>query len=272
MKLLWLTDTHFDHCEGTPQLLGKYLAAEFPSVTGAVISGDISRAGRFAEDIANFSNGLGAPVWFVLGNHDGWGKAWAEVKADAKGVPGYLSTGKLVKFSDGIVLTGVNGWYDGYYGDAERSCVGLVDWDRMPDFQSLLHVRTALISQFRRLSFIEADQAKKNLRKACKLGTTKTVYFATHVPPWLEASHHGRKEDPMWSPWFTSKLLGDAIFEVSQEYPQVQFNILCGHSHFGGWCKIADNVICYTGQATYGSPNVCGVLSEHTVKMFSQPF
>ena len=257
MKLLWLTDVHFDHCEGTPKLFGQYLAQEFASITGAVISGDISRATRFVEDLKGFSDGLGAPVWFVLGNHDGWGMSWADAKKQAATLPGWLTEGAIVKFGKGVVLTGVDGWYDGYYGDAERSCVGLVDWERMPDFQNLGHM--VLISQCRRFSWAEAEQARLNLRKACQLKGTKTVLFATHVPPWLEASHHGKTEDPMWSPWFTSKMLGDAIFEVSQEYPDIRFNILCGHSHFGGFCNIAPNVTCYTGRAEYGSPNVCGV-------------
>ena len=265
MKILWLSDTHFDHCVGSPAILGQYLASEFSAISGAVVSGDISRSNRFAQDIKAFSEGLEAPVWFVLGNHDGWDASWAEAQERAKQVPGYLSFGPTVNFSDGIILTGVDGWYDGYHGNAERSCISLVDWDRMPDFR-MLTGRMELIAKCRYLSFVEAEQAGKNLRKACKLKGTKTVYFATHVPPWLEASHYGHAADPMWSPWFTSKLLGDAIFEVSQEFPEIQFKVVCGHSHFGGNCRIAENLVCYTGKAEYGSPGVCGILLDHLVK------
>ena len=106
MKLLWLSDTHFDHCVGTPEVLGKYLAKEYSPVSGAIISGDVSRRSRFARDIKGMSNGLEAPVWFVLGNHDGWGESWEEVQEMACQVPGYLSKGELVKFPEGIVAAG----------------------------------------------------------------------------------------------------------------------------------------------------------------------
>ena len=261
MQIIWLTDIHLDHCHGSAKIFGEYLRQEHPLAMGAVITGDISAADRFKTDLASLSNGFGAPVWFVLGNHDGWGNYWAGAKDTARATQGWLTEGPLVKLDKGVVLTGVDGWYDAYYGDAERSCVSLVDWDRMPDFR-VLSGRMALIAYCRSLAFAEAEQAAENLRKACKLKATKTVLFATHIPPWLEASHHGRVADPDWSPWFTSKLLGDAIFEVSQEHPKVQFNVLCGHSHFGGSCQIADNVTCYTGAADYGYPNICGIVQD----------
>jgi predicted MPP superfamily phosphohydrolase len=69
MKLLWLTDIHFDFLNQLQR--SAYLSTLANQAPGAVLLGvDLSTARRLAEDLEAIRAALKVPVYFVLGNHD----------------------------------------------------------------------------------------------------------------------------------------------------------------------------------------------------------
>jgi hypothetical protein len=50
------------------------------------------------------------------------------------------------------------------------------------------------------------------------------------------------------------------MVQLACEFPQVNFTVLCGHSHGEGFYSAATNLDVYTGRAQYGLPELAGVL------------
>lgn len=80
----------------------------------------------------------------------------------------------------------------------------------------------------------------------------KKVIIATHIPPFPESSWHKDKpSDENWLPYFASKATGDVIMKFVKKHADIQFLVLCGHTHTAVTIKLSDNLIIKSGHAEY---------------------
>jgi hypothetical protein len=200
---------------------------------------------------------LGAPVWFVLGNHDYYRARIANVRfamerwSAAHPSVRWLPTAGVVSLTRKTALVGVDGWGDARLGAPERTRVVLADFHAIGDLAAL--DQEALRRKLRALGDEEARAAREVLRDA--LGSHEHVVFATHVPPVREACWHaGKISDDDWLPYFTCKAVGDVITDLATAHPHRRITVLCGHTHGGGVARPLPNVEVRTGAAEYGDP------------------
>src|ERR1035437_767582 len=85
-NLLWLTDLHLDRAneKAKEEFFGMLSAIRYD---GVVITGDIANSHQLCYHLRALAEACAPrPVWFVLGNHDFFGGAFAEVDALADAV------------------------------------------------------------------------------------------------------------------------------------------------------------------------------------------
>lgn len=285
LRLVWLTDPHLNFLRHptAARMFGEYLREE---TRGEVFlaTGDISEAPGLDHHLRELLKGLERPLYFVLGNHDYYKGSFAKSQQVASAFATWLDHGEVHKLTENVALVGSEGWYDALYGDPMTSRFGMTDWRDIEDLEqlpgspfgvrSMYHrpdgkvVRDVVLDREARQRVIDvcrersrefANSAKERLTKA--LTSFKRVIFATHVPPFEGATwHEGKVSDKMWIPWFSSKLMGEALLEVADAHPDRKILVLCGHTHSSGLYSPRENLQVLTGEAVYGSPDVAGIL------------
>lgn len=272
MDVVWITDPHLNFVPH-PEAFGAYVAERKP---GAVlITGDIAEVTSLARCLVAFKTGLGSdvPVWFVLGNHDAYSgsvelaKTVAEALTDKYADLIYLGSPKCsaIELCAGNWLVGVDGWYDAAAGLPFESTVELSDFSLVAEMcvtrtASGRDLQGARVGAARRLAQPEAELAKTKLAKVLRK-KPKRVVFATHVPPYAEATfNEGRLSNANWVPWFSNLCLGKVLAEAAAAHPEVEFEVYCGHTHSSGTYKKAPNLIVRVGAAKYAVPDVAGTL------------
>lgn len=268
MKLVWCSDIHTDFLP-FPEELGIYLA---PVGDALVLSGDIANGSTLKQNLLAISSVYRKPIYFVLGNHDRWGGSFAEaasdvLEAEAEDPNLCWLRGKVVTLSEGVAITGEDGWYDASCGDAQDSSIIMRDWiaisDLAKDFNRtawLFGYREELIATIRRLAAESAHRALSVLTEAAK--EHSRVIFVTHVPPFEElAMKHGQIDNSEWRPWYCSTMMGDVLLNVADQFPGVTFQVLCGHTHSRAKCSPRPNLVCKAAQATYSVPDFEEVIS-----------
>lgn len=261
-RLVWITDPHlnFENPYGGAHGFGLELAAEC-ACDGVVITGDIAEAASLRGCLESFTEAVDKPVYFVLGNHDYYGSSFVEVHEDvgswAFGDLVWLTNSPPITIAPGVRICGVEGWYDGRAGNFERSNIRLRDQRNIVDFAPLHPL--ARLEQMRKIALVHARIAETMLREAA-LGA-KTVIFATHVPPFPGATwHQGSLSDANWLPWMCNVTMGETLLRIAEDHPEVNFLVLCGHTHSYGQYAPLPNLLVRTGRSEYGKPQVSGVL------------
>lgn len=90
----------------------------------------------------------------------------------------------------------------------------------------------------------------------------KKVIIATHIPPFPESSWHKDKpSNENWLPYFASKATGDVIMAFAKKYTDIQFLVLCGHTHTAVSIELAKNLIIKSGHAEYHKPEIQEIIS-----------
>lgn len=274
MKLLWCTDVHFDHLpKRGAKAFGVSVAAEHPDAQHLVISGDIGTASCTLPLLTEFVEGCQKEVSFVLGNHDFFNSSIAKMQkkcAKFKAAT-WLSdfrkpTTRLTELS---CLVGQDGWYDARVGNIYG--LWMSDFQLIEDFktphgdfmwgrQSPLVYANIAQSIARR----ETALAEDKLRAAIGEGY-KHIYFATHFPPFPEATwHQGKMSSYVFLPWFCSVTMGEMLSSLAEGSPDVLFTVLCGHTHGAGVYQPLPNLVVHTGtsgEQDYGTPCVAGVFN-----------
>jgi len=272
MKLCWLTDPHFNFLDppGAIGAFGKYIRAE-QDFDAIVITGDISEADRVRGSLNEFAKAVECPVYFTLGNHDFYRGSLESVYEDMKRLEDnlvWLDRSNPIVLNEEAVLTGNQGWYDAHYGNAEKSNVGLADFEFIADLEPFYHRwhwmkkggRAGMIKKLRELGQKSAESA--GFRVFGALEHYETVVFATHVPPFQGACwHEGAISDSDWLPWFTCKAMGDMLLEAASKFPDKQIMVLCGHTHSDGTYQPTENLTVITGKAVYGAPDIAGIFT-----------
>jgi predicted phosphohydrolase len=261
-RLAFLTDTHFDCLDpGKTQKFGRWVKSMGDA---CVITGDIATGDTLPARLTEFQNGFEGEVYFVLGNHDRWKSSFAQVEKDMRILCAYnanlhwLGDGKVYQIGH-TQLCGVDGWYDYQCGDiTERMRVGMNDWHEIEEFKKVNALATMggytkpLIDMLRELGQDSAIQAREVLAKCDK---TKPVLFATHVPPFKEASwHEGKISNDQYLPFYTNIALGYVLNEWAKDAQYL--TTLCGHCHSAGTYQALPTHHVVTGAAEYGNPRV----------------
>jgi len=273
-RLAWATDIHLNFLKhpGAAKMFGEYLADE-TQADALLVTGDISEAPTLEMHLEELETGFAKPVYFVLGNHDYYRGSFSESHLMAQTFEGWLNDRIPVELAPNVALVGNEGWYDATIGNPYSERFSMSDWIAIEEIRETLQknedefnverlskkARAALIELCRQRSAALAAEAKTSLEAALK--NYEWVIFATHYPPFREACwHEGHYSGEMWLPWFTSKLMGDTLIEVTKAHPDRKILVLCGHSHSSGTYAALPNLLVLTGEAVYGAPDLAGIL------------
>ncbi len=259
MPTLWATDIHLDHAGAGAR--ATFLGALRQIVAKAVIvTGDISLASRFADDLVEIAGAARCPVYYLLGNHDHYGAAIGNVRdraatlAEQRPDIQWLPPAGVVMLADGTALVGVDGWADGRVGDALTTPLVLND-DRLIAELAAQGSRRAKLAVKQALADADAARLATLLDRAGAVATSLLV--ATHVPPFVEAlPTRGRLANPAWQPLLVCGATGDTLRRFATAHPRHDITVLAGHTHAEWSAELAANLRVRVGGARYGAPRV----------------
>ena len=279
-KFAWATDIHLDFIDG-PEDVGR-VQDEFAlplsniECDGVFITGDISRSDQVTRHLHILDSLVDKPIYFILGNHDFYGSDFEatrrsvdEVCSKSKNLKYLTRLDQCVSLTSETALIGHDGWYDASFGDPMTSSYLMSDWLKIENFNMVSGIyrvpmgieinKTIIVDYCRYLAFEAAEHIKTQAEMAAK--NHKTVVILTHVPPFLQLHKPGGRTSSEASfPWYTSKLVGDAITDVSRRFPEVRFEVFCGHTHEKFDANISDNLSCHVGGSVYGEPDIVGTI------------
>lgn len=283
-RLRWATDVHLDHLLVRDAIaFADELFANLTDADIVVVTGDISSSVmltnhlRIVDEASLRAHPCGVPWCFVLGNHDYYGGRIVDVRA---GVRAFVATtggrgvwlggeSRVVLLGEprGTVLVGVDGWADARAGNPSTPVLmsdftliddladtivsgGILNWRRGAD-RSALHAKLAALAD------AEGETLSAQLDAALADAATLRVVVATHVPPWSSAAwHEAALSGRDWQTYFVSVAIGRVIEAAARARPDVEFAVLCGHTHGVGFAAILPNLRVHTGRARYGHPEV----------------
>jgi 3',5'-cyclic AMP phosphodiesterase CpdA len=261
-RIAWLTDIHLNFllARQVNEFLGSVAEVRPDAV---LISGDIAEAHNICEYLQRIDEAIGAPLYFVLGNHDFYCGSIAEVRQRVARLCAerprlhFLTCSDVARLTPQIGVVGHDGWADGRLGDYPGSMV------LMNDFRLIAEL--AGRTKQDRWDVLKGlgDEAAAHFRRVLPLAfeTYPDVVLLTHVPPFREACwHEGRLSDDQWLPHFTCQAVGEAILEIMAARPDQRLTVLCGHTHGQGETQPLPNVQVITGGAEYGHPVIGRVL------------
>lgn len=278
-QLAWCTDIHLDFLEregSTDKIVSDFaLPLSKVECDGIVVSGDISLADDIVRHLRILDEVVNKPIYFVLGNHDFYGGSFEHVRKQVTDLCStsdnlrYLTGAGSFSLSQEVAVVGDDGWYDAYCGDPLLSPFVMTDWFRISDYLQAGAMSTGaygprphlgtIIALSRQFAAASADRLQVAARQAAE--SHSTVVIVTHVPPWSKVHRHNGKGGSIGTqPWYTSKLMGDAIEATAKDHPDVKFEVFCGHTHGAFSAPISNNVTCHVGGAEYGDPRVQGFL------------
>lgn len=278
-KFAWCTDIHLDFIDG-PDDVGR-VVDEFAvplselDCDGVIISGDISLAQHICRHLAILDKYVAKPIYFVLGNHDFYGGGFESVRRDVRKVCSdsqflrYLTGAAAASLTSTTAIVGDDGWYDARHGEAETSPYVMTDWFRIHDYVNAGSMQVGAWGPRPHMGTVIAvsrgiaDAAANRLLTAARAAATthERVVIVTHIPPWTKVHRYGGKAaTPASHPWYTSAATGKAIEAVAAEFPNVFFEVLCGHTHGAFKARISENIMCSVGGADYGLPVVSAMI------------
>lgn len=244
MKLIWLSDIHLNFLnELDNKVILNHVVGKTAVGDCVVISGDIAEGPNVLEHMERWQKALenvGVDLKFVLGNHDYYRSSIADVRdAMRHCMPNnWLGNLGVVNLTESSALVGHDGWFDGLYGDYYKSRLDMNDYylikelSRLPP--TMLIETTDRHAKIQELSMEGADHVYKHGLKALSSPGIDTLYIVTHVPPFVKAAwFKGKPSDGDWLPHFSSKLMGDAILKLGNNFPNKNIVVLCGHTHVG---------------------------------------
>lgn len=264
MRVVWLTDIHLDHAskKARSRLFDEIKDADPECIIVTGDTGEAPNFGRFLKEVQQVKSSC--DLFFVLGNHDYYGtsgvpacRANASCLADTNNFLTYLTLSGPQELTNKTTLIGVDGWGDARNGDWLKSKFYLADFMYIPELNTT-H-RMARVNVLNKLGDEDATLLKQQLNNV-HLGT-ELLLVATHVPPFKESAWHlGAPSEDYALPYFSCKVTGDVLLEYADKHPNIQIQVLCGHTHSWGVYQPRDNLKVWTGKATYKHPEVQMVL------------
>jgi Icc-related predicted phosphoesterase len=121
--------------------------------------------------------------------------------------------------------------------------------------------KSALKDEMQKLADADAASLSNTVNNAIDK-KIRNVIVATHVPPFPECCwHQNQLSDSNWVPFFSSKATGDVLKSAAEKFDEVNFIVLCGHTHSETTTQISKNLIVKTGKAEYYQPLIQEVIS-----------
>lgn len=255
MRLCWITDAHLDHV--SPPILSAFLAdIQAMAPTALLISGDTSTAPRLVQGLERIQQETGIPLFFILGNHDFYFSSISEVREQVRQLSRsnpritWLPDVGYVELSPHLALVGHGGWGDGLVGDFWGSELYLNDFRLIKDLKPLR--KSEWLPVLKGLGDETAAFLRRFSAEAAK--RFSRVIILTHVPLFPESCLYQGRQDPNGLPFFCCYSGGQAMVEVADEYPHVNFTVLSGHTHEAAAVKICPNLEAFVQEAEYGRP------------------
>jgi len=233
-----------------------------------IITGDISEAPDLEIHLRLLQMWTDSlPTYFVCGNHDYYHGSIKNVRAMLKKdfsnkSPAYttqwLPNVGVVTLAPNVALVGHDGWYDGGYANPFNSKLQMTDFYSIRELSDgVSYDHTRRVQKMIELAKESADYIGKYIPKA--LVHHDTVYVATHIAPFAEASRapDGKQSDHHWMPYFSSKASGDAILDAMKEQPKnKKCIVLCGHNHTEYDFWPTENIRCINATVRYKHPKI----------------
>jgi predicted MPP superfamily phosphohydrolase len=267
MKLAWLTDTHLN-------LINLSVRQEFyqkiinTQCHGVLISGDIAEAPCLEDILKEMMCFIQKPIYFVLGNHDYYRDEVNQIRKTMIALTKeqdnlfWLSGSDLQQLSKDTFLVGQDGWADGRLGNFNDSRVELNDSLLIADlFQAKILGRSQLQTKMQQLADLDASQLQEKITQAL-IKKPKTVIVLTHIPPFKEACwDNGKIASDDWLPYLASKASGDVLMSLCTKYHDVDFLVLCGHSHSQAKYSPLPNLKVEVGSAEEYKPEIQKIIA-----------
>ena len=271
MNFVWLTDIHLDFIARPEHLASsenldifcELISKDRPE--GIVLTGDISLSNLLEDHLVALETRLNVPIYFVLGNHDFWGGGFEETKAKVTKLSSasrflkYMSALPYLSLTPSTIILGCDGWYDAYHGIINSDIV-MNDWLRISDFSGAISLNGSTNIDMKSVLEISRSQANyaatkvmNSIKSGIRQQKPKNVIVLTHVPPFVELQKNARAGASS-TPWYTSKMMGDMLLSAAQAYPDVHFEVFCGHTHTRADIQVAQNMFCHVGKAEYTMP------------------
>lgn len=265
-KIAWLTDIHLNFLNSTERKK-FYNQVDKTDSNTILITGDIAEASSICEVMHEFSVNTTKHIYFVLGNHDYYGGSVIDVKSKIIALCSknkritWLGKPEIIRLNKHTVLVGQDGWADARYGDFDHSPVSLNDSHLISElFQAFLLSKSALKNEMQKLADKDSEMLFKTLTDAITADIKKMI-IATHVPPFTECCWYKDKpSDKDWLPYFSSKATGDVISIFAKKNPNINFLVLCGHTHTSSTIKFGENLETKVGSAEYYHPKLQTIL------------
>jgi Icc-related predicted phosphoesterase len=267
MKIAWLSDIHLN-------FLDKDLRLKFhrtivnADVELIIISGDIAEANSVSGMLIEMYDVINKPIYFVLGNHDYYGGQVHEVREEMTRLTHtepflyWLQVLKPTLLKKGIYLLGQDGWADGRFGDYYQSPVEMNDSRLIVDlFAQNCLGKKELLAKMQQLADADAFQLKEKLLSAIAMDAQQ-VLIVTHIPPFKEnCFYRGQASNKDFLPYYASQATGNVLLAVASEYSQVNFLVLCGHTHATSLYQPLPNLLVKSAQAEYYHPDIQEIIN-----------
>jgi len=278
MKYIHITDIHLDHL-GDSDLIEKEwilnnidrvaeyatdLCLQNPNIDIVCLTGDISSGQLLPyhlEVLGEVFRKYNKKLLFVCGNHDYYGSSFTETRKAIKQVIDshkdtlyYLTDNTILQIDDTLIV-GHDGWYDGLYAPfIQFQTVEMNDFHVIEDLKDC-STRNDLYNLCRKQAKTAADYVRKQIEWGITSKNPKKVLVLTHIPPFQELStYKGKISNNIWLPCYSSKKFGDMLIKTATNYPDINFRVLCGHTHDAVEHLALPNLHGYTGRSKYGMP------------------
>lgn len=263
MRLAWMTDIHlnFTHLETRLPLYEELKK----SADAILITGDIGEHNSVAKFLKQIQKHTSLPIYFVLGNHDFYMGSVKKVYRNMRYLTSRHPNIKWlrneecgVELVDKTILCGVDGWADGRYGDYANSNIRLNDSVYIQELADAF-LDGMLLQQMQQLADTDARILLQQLLHAVQQQPERII-IASHVPPFdFMSTYRGQLSDPHFMPFYSTKALGDVIRYFVDNYPEIQFKVLAGHTHGELDLQVSNNMHCLVGGAEYYRPTIAKV-------------
>lgn len=264
MKILWATDIHltFTNTKTINIFLDKIVNSDADVL---LLAGDIAEGTSIINWLQRLHNEITIPIYFVLGNHDFYGSSIFSVSKDVSKLCAktnnlrWLSELNYIKLTDQTALIGHDGWYDAQNGNI-YSGVLLNDFRFVGELSPFIGNVNMIANRCKEVAELATKHIKKSLKSSLK--TFNNVIMITHVPPFEETTwHEGSISDSSFLPWFSSKMMGEALVHIMNNNKDKNLTVLCGHTHSDGVVNVLPNLKVITGKATYYYPDIQEILN-----------
>ena len=276
MKNIWISDLHADSIS-IDEL--TYFVEDLHEADGdnVIITGDIA-TGESLEQTLKILLCCQKPIYYVHGNHDFYYSSFQNTRDISRKLCYKTENLKWVQefhteLNKDTYIIGHDGFYDARYGSpfhytgsyAGAKFFELNDFDAIKDIKEK-QSRKEKIEFFNQLGDEVAQFVLNEIPQLAE--QYKNIIFISHCPPFEEVSlyseskrlfgeEHGRS--PIYSlPFFSNKALGQALLTIKDNFPEVNFVTLFGHTHCSASLKI-DNLDIRVADARYGHAQIFSI-------------